>query len=147
MIIFDVYTKISNIILFTHKDFIYWENILCKKCWKITLKKATWTFAKLSPPPLWTNVNISETPPSPSPCSRSLWMTPKMNILSTFGWLVLKLCCYIVAVFFQCKYNFKHKSRYIGPKQVEWRQHFVGIIIPMFHCFAADNQNDSSLLL
>ena len=83
MIIFDVYTKISNIILFTHKDFIYWENILCKKCWKITLKKATWTFAKLSPPPLWTNVNISETPPSPSPCSRSLWMTP-YSIYSLF---------------------------------------------------------------
>ena len=77
MIIFDVYTKISDIILFTLKDFIYWENILCKNFWKITLKKATWTFAKLSPPPceqMWT---FRKLPPPPHPvhvvCEWPLW--------------------------------------------------------------------------
>ena len=48
--------------------------------WKITLKKATWTFAKPPLPSLWTNVNIFETPPLPQPCSRSLWTPPNKNM-------------------------------------------------------------------
>ena len=65
MIIFDVYTKISNIILFTHRFFFIEKIYYAKNVEKLPSKKLrehlqnsplppceqTWTFPRLPPPP------------------------------------------------------------------------------------------------